>query len=200
LSVFGQEPEKVDDFGRTSNDELSTRVKAFADRLAMTDDVSGFVKVNGPKWLQYRFIRKIEGCNRWWRRPEDLFKFILGQEQSELRVEFWSVPGNKNFVGFEQTVLDYRLPDFLIPIELTVHGGTDEYCPTYFDVEWFSKFMVANPTLRGEAVFDTSRPDFRKRVAKYRKHLERLGVEASRVKFSRSRFYHERDEQWWLIP
>jgi len=200
VHTFGQEPEKIDEFGQPSNDALSTRVKVFADQLANKDDAFGFIRVNGPKWLQYRYLKKIEGCNRWWKRPVDLFKFTLGVEQDDLRIEFWSVPKSKKFNGFVPTVLDYRIPTLSEPVELTVSGGTDEYCPTYFDVEWFSKFVVANPTFFGKVVIDTSKKDFLKRVGKYRKQFADLGVKPSRVRFFRHHFYHERDEQWWLIP
>jgi len=196
---FGQEPDKLDEFGTPTNDELMTRVNHFAEQLTKTESV-GLIKLNGPRWLQYRFIRKIEGCNHWWNRPADAFKFVLGVDGNGLRIEFWSSAKGRVPKNLMPTVLDYHLPQLQMPVELTVSTGTDEYCPIHFDIEWFSKFMTSNPAFKGKVIIDTSQTDFVRRVRSHRKELHDQGIAPSRMRFVRRHFIHERDEQWWLIP
>lgn len=197
--IYAQEPAQMDEFSFRTQDALMARVDHFAEQLSNTES-TGYIKLNGPKWTQYRFLRKIEGCNRWRKRPIDTFKFILGPYQDELKIEFWRVPKGQEGKNFVPTVLDYRMPQLPAPIELSASRNTDEYCPTSSDVEWFSKFMVANPLLKGKVVIDTSKTEFIKRVVNHRKALLDNGVNPTSVRFIRRKFIHERDEQWWLVP
>ena len=200
FAVFGQErPVQLDEFGPVTNDALMARVEYFANEI-LEKNSDGFAILRGPPLMKYLMRRKIEGCLRWRGRPIDQLKFVYGEDREDLRVYFWKVPKGSELAPYSDQTFDYRLPQLKAPVELSSSSATDEYCPIYFDIDWYSKFLVANPSLRGKVVIDTSKSDFLKRVVKYRKRLASLGVQSSRVSFLRHKFEHERDEQWWLIP
>src|SRR5580765_3514734 len=145
LPVFGQVlPVKVDEFGPQTNDSLAVRVENFAYELSKNDSM-GFAVVNGTPLMKHLIRRKIEGCLRWRLRPLDQVRFVDGDALDRLKVQFWEAPKGFRSPQFSRTTFDYHLPILAAPIELTSSRGTDEYCPIYFDVEWFSAFMNANP-------------------------------------------------------
>jgi hypothetical protein len=159
----------------------------------------GFVFIYGTSLQKLLNQRRIEGCNLWRKYPQNTLQYIL-EKDSALRIQFWSVPKGINEPKFRVQPLNYELPDLDKPAELTNSAALDEYCPLHFDLEWYALFMAANPSFKGKAVFDISKQDFLTRVIKYRKQLRSLGIKPSRVRFLRHHFYHEIDEQWWLIP
>ena len=189
----------VDDFGQISNDSLMAHVDHFHDILDKRDDAVGLVVLYGPRLAQYLNQRRIEGCSRWRKRPTDRFTFVFGPEDnpSDLQGKFIIVTKEAK-LAIEPP--DYKLLNLSNPVELSKAFATDEYCPLYFDLEWYAHFLSANPTFKGKAIFDTSRRGFLRRVSKYRKRLASLDIKASRVQFFRRHFMHERNEQWWLIP
>lgn len=189
----------VDEFGRTTNDELMSRVDRFHEALDKRDDTVALVILYGPRTAQYLNQRRIEGCSRWRKHPSGRFRFVFGPEEhpTQIQVKFYLVAKDSNI---KVDPPDYKLPNLKKGIELNGAFETDEYCPRYFDVERYSHFMIANPTFRGRVLIDSSSKEFVRRVTKYREELEKLGVAPSTVKFLRRHFIHERDEQWWLIP
>jgi hypothetical protein len=200
LALLAQEQAvQLDEFGPQTNDSLMARVEHFAVEISKRDS-SGFAVVKGTPLMKHLIRRKIEGCLRWRGRPIDQFRFVWGDAIDHLEVQFWSAPKGFQSNQFSTTTFDYTLPPLTAPIELSSSQSTDEYCPNYFDIEWYSRFLGANPLLTGKVVIDTSRHDFTNRVVKYREQLASLGIKSTRVTFLRRKFEHERDEQWWLIP
>ena len=198
-SSFGQDkPVLVDEFEKTTNDDLMARVDALWNNLLHSNS-TGVVILSGTSLQKHLYQRRIEGCNSWRRYPRNTLQYIF-DNKSALKVQFWTVPKGYDDSRFQTKPFDYALAHLDKPLEITNSAATDEYCPTIFDLEWYANFMNANPSFTGKAVIDTSKRDFLQRVVKYRKKLESLGVKASRVRFLRNHFYHERDEQWWLIP
>ncbi len=200
VSSFAQNnPVQIDGFGRASNDELLARVDNLWNQLR--DGSHGVVILTSTKLANHRNKRRIEGCNLMRRYPQDSLIFIFKKEEKDYDVEFWKLPPGPNpDPRFAATPIDYTLPELSRPLELTNSLATDDFCPVHFDLDWYSEFMSANPTFKGKAIFDTSKRDFVNRVVKYRKQLESLGINPFRVRFLRRHFFHETDEQWWLIP
>jgi len=198
---FAQEqPIQVDEFGKIGNDDLMAHVDYFQDQIQKSDYV-GFIILHGSTLAKYLDKRRIEGCNRWRRYPVDSFKFVFAKDQSDTLVEFWKVPKGFSSPKFTPTVLDYKLDNLTKPIELTKSMATDEFCPTYFDLDWYAHFLNANPRITGRVVIDVkSEKVFRNRVYKYRKELLRRGVSSSRIRYFHRHFNGERDEQFWLMP
>lgn len=189
----------LDAFGRSTNDELMSRVDHFHAALDKRDDAVGLVMLYGPRIAQYLNQRRIEGCSRWRKQPLGRFRYVFAPEEhpTQVQVKFYLVAKEAKI---EVAPPDYKLADLKNPIELNAAFALDEYCPRYFDLEWYSRFMIANPTFRGKVLIDSSNKQFVNRVTRYRKDLEKLGVASNRVKFIRRQFSHERDEQWWLVP
>ena len=200
--VFSQVLEggyKVDEFGKLSNDDLQARVWNFFDILQSKPDIRAFVVLHGDRFAEFIMERRIRGCATFTKHSPDLYTVVFGPPQGkDVLTQFYAVP--KAEVGATQPEHDFTLPDLKTPAELTPGGGLDEFCPRNFDLEWFAPFMLGNPTFRGKAWIDTSAKTFRHRVAMYKSHLRKLGVNPERVTFLRRHFPHEQDERWWLIP
>ena len=200
VCVAQEQPTKVDQFGKASNDDLMAHVDWFQDQLLKSGS-DGFVVLHGSTLSKYLNKRRIEGCNRWRRHPLDNFKFVFAPGQDDVSVEFWTVPKGFSSPKFTPTVLDYKRPNLKAPLELTHSMTTDEYCPTYFDLDWYADFLNANPRFTGRVVIDVKfEKVFRNRVHKYRKELLKRGISSSRIKYFRRHFNGERDEQFWLVP
>ena len=200
VSGFAQDkPTLVDEFTWVSNDSLMAHVDYFWTELLKTDK-NGYVLLSGSAVEKRINQRRIEGCNYWRRHPRNTLKYIF-EDDSTLKVQFWSVPKLSDDPRFKERPLDYRLNDLDKPLELSTSMATDEYCPRVFDLEWYANFMNANPKFTGKVVIDvgTNRV-FIDRVIKYRKELRQRGIAANRIRYFRHHFIHERDEQWWLIP
>jgi len=191
-------PELVDEFEQVKNDELMARVDNLWNQL-LNNNSNGFVILSGTSLQKHINQRRIEGCNYWRKYPRNSLKYIF-ENDSNLKLQFWSVPKLIDDPRFQERPLTYELNDLDKPVELSTSTATDEYCPRVFDLEWYSHFMVSNPRFTGKVVIDTSKQNFSVRVSKYRRKLAILGVKPSRIRFFRRHFYHERDEQWWLIP
>ncbi len=203
ISSFAQNDDRwliVDDFGRVSNDTLMYKVESLHETLDKREDAFGLVILYGPRITQYLNQRRIEGCSRWRKRPAGRFRFIFGPDEklpADVQVKFCLVAKDTN-IKIEPP--DYKLSGLKKPVELSASLTTDEYCPRYFDLEWYSHFMSANPTFRGKVIIDASLSMFNNRVIEHRNALDKLGIGQKRLKFIRRHFVHERDEQWWLIP
>lgn len=189
----------VDDFGLVSNDALMSHVEFFHETLDKRDDAVGMIILYGPRITQYLNQRRIEGCSRWRKRPPNRFIFVFGPEEelpTKVQGKFYLVAKDANI---KVDPPDYKLSGLKKPIELNGAFDVDEYCPRDFNLEWYSRFMSANPTFQGKVIINATRSVFNRRVIEHRKTLEKLGVTRKRVKFIRQHFVHERDEQWWLI-
>ena len=200
ITVIAQNnPILIDEFDAISNDDLSSRVDNLWNQLK--DGSQGVVILTGTTLANHLNKRRMEGCNLMRRYPTDSLVFIFENDHEDYAVQFWRIPpgavGDSRFKAHE---LPYTLPHISRPFELTSSGASDDFCPRHFDLDWYARFLSANPSFKGKAVFDTSAPDFLKRTRKYREQLAALGIKTSRVRFFRRHFPHETDEQWWLIP
>jgi hypothetical protein len=148
FGLYGQtvQPKMQDWFGRISNDDLQARVQTFQSELTI-DGAAGLAVLHGPGLVPYFNQRRNIGCSRFLKWPEGMIQFRFANDQNGTRVEFWKIP--KGFISteFRPNVPDYRL-NLGKPIEMTVSMATDEFCPTYFELNWYAKFLVANPTLK----------------------------------------------------
>jgi hypothetical protein len=202
-TAFAQEEPKavqVDGFSKATNDDLLARVDKLWSQL--TDGSSGVVILRSSTLANYLNKRRIEGCNLMRRYPVDGLTFVFENESKKYEVEFWKVPKNVSPGSqFLPTQLDYKLPELRRPLELTTSMAVDEFCPRHFDIQWYARFLNSNPTFSGKAVLDTkSSKIFFRKVAQFKRELQRQGVDSGRVNFIRRHFNGETDEQFWLIP
>jgi hypothetical protein len=195
-----KQPTQVDQFGKVSNDDLMAHVDEFQNQLQKSGSI-GFVILHGGTLGKYLNKRRIEGCNIWRRYPADSFKFAFANSQEDTLVEFWMVPKGFSSPKFTPTIFDYKLAKLIKPLELTHSMTTDEFCPRYFDLDWYAHFLNANPRFTGRVVIDVkSEKIFRNRINKYKMELLKRGVLSQRIKYFRRHFNGERDEQFWLVP
>jgi hypothetical protein len=199
LAQSPEKPQLVDRFGKLINDELQGRVMRFEDELAKDGSI-GFVILKGPEVGRYFDQRRIIGCGIFTKLPTDKLLFKFSDVQAETSIEFWKVPKGYDSAEFADATPDYKL-NLTEPVEMTVSMDSDDFCPRYFELDWYAKFLIANPTLNGRAVIDLRKNnEFLSRVALYRKELVGYGVAANRMRFYHKHFHGEHDEQFWLIP
>ncbi len=141
-SLFAQEkPELVDEFTQFSNDDLLARVDNLWIHL-LHKNSNGFVFLSGTSLQKLINQRRIEGCNLARKYPQNTLKYIL-EEDSALRIQFWSVPKETSDPRFHAQPLNYELPDLDKPVELTNAAALEEYCPTR------QRFEFASPDQGG---------------------------------------------------
>ena len=201
-SIAGQTitaPTQVDEFGPLSNDDLLARVHYLDVQLKQNNSLKAIAIISGNSWERQVNLLRLRGCHRWLQIPLDRISFFFDSE-SEVKVEFWVLPNGMKLAKSNLRPTDYDLSDLTKPVELSTSQSLEEYCPRYVDVNLYSRYLAANPTFNGKVVIDTSRKHFVARVSTYRKQLRKLGITESRIRFYRKHFYHEHDEQWWLMP
>jgi hypothetical protein len=129
FGIYGQtvQPQMLDSFGRISNDDLQARVLLFQQQLA-NDGSTGFVILDGPKLINHFNQRRIIGCCRFMKLPEENLQFKFANDQDEIKVEFWKIPKGFASATFVPSMPDFKL-DLTKPVEMTVSMATDEFCP-----------------------------------------------------------------------
>lgn len=199
--TYGQatEPRQIAKFSAVSNDSLLSFVDIFhTERIKA--GAHGYVILRGSNWAKLLNYRRITGCLRWRNVSSNEVSYVFAETQSVPEVEFWLTPVGFTSEKFKPSEPDYGLAALSSPVEVSVSQATDEYCPINFDLEYFSRFLKANPNLSGKAIIDSSKKGFAKRVASHRKKLSTLGISPGRIIYVRRHFSGERDEQGWLIP
>jgi hypothetical protein len=180
---------------------LLARVDNFQIHLSKTK-TQGFVFLSGDTLTKYINQRRIEGCNLMRRYPLERFTFVFDNKNKDAKVgfQFWSAPLGYSDEKFVATRPDYKLVDLKKPVELSTSMFDDEFCPRHFNLEWYARFLNANPKFTGRVVFDVkSRKVFLNRVRLRRIALSKLGVATKRITYIRHRFGGEQDEQFWMI-
>ena len=193
------EPVQIDEFGQISNDGLMSRLENLYVELSKQKDSSAVAVLSGNSWERQTNLRRIMGCHEWLKLRTDRISYRF-TDVPEMKVEFWLIPNGTSLSISGTRPVDYDLSDLHKAVEFSASQSTDEYCPRYFDLNLYSRYLKANPSFRGRVMIDTSQRQFVGRVSTYRKQLSNLGIALSRIRFYRRHFYHERDEQWWLIP
>jgi len=120
FGIYGQtvQPQMLDSFGRISNDDLQARVLLFQQQLA-NDGSTGFVILDGPKLINHFNQRRIIGCCRFMKLPEENLQFKFANDQDEIKVEFWKIPKGFASATFVPSIPDFKL-DLTKPVEMTV--------------------------------------------------------------------------------
>ncbi len=143
---FSQEKPKTEliwKFGKVINDELLALYDNFYSSVYNSNS-KGYIIVYGTKddpLTKYIVERRIKGCFRWGERSDKNFVFVLSKEREEFEVEFWKVPNGADKLQYTETPRDYKLVGLTEPRMIYKLNIADEYCPLYFDIEFYSKFL-----------------------------------------------------------
>ncbi len=194
----------IDKFGKIINDELQARIENFYSSTYDTNS-KGYVIVHGTKddqLTKYTFERHIKGCFRWGKWSNENFIFVLGEDRIELEVELWKVPSGAGKPQYAETPRDYKLPKLTEPRKIYLLNIADEYCPLYFNVEFYSQFLKANFNLTGKIViYEKTLKNYQREKRKYLRELtETNNISAERIVFVRGKYYGEPDAEFWYIP
>lgn len=203
---FGQEkPILVDQFGRLSNDPLLARIDSFSQAVIAAENSKGYIINYGTEKDQlakYINERRIRGCLRWMKYPEDKFIFALGADKNELRTELWKVASDKEKPLFDEIKRDYSLSKLIEPRLVYQSSWVDEYCPVSFDMEFYSRFLKANSNLTGKIVIrERTLKKYLKEKRKYFRELTKTeNVSSRQIKFVRGKYRGEPDTEFWFVP
>jgi len=204
---IGQEESKavlIDTFSRGSNDDLLARIYNFFPFIDKNS--KGYIIIHGTKispLSKYLYERKIKGCFQWVKYPVKNFDFVLAEDKDEFRVEFWKVPNGSDKPQFVEIIRDYKLSEMTEPYLIYQYSWFDEYCPLYFNLEFYSKFLKANTSnLIGKIVIrEKTLTQYRRVRQKYLKELtESNGISQKQLRFVRAKYEHESDSEFWLVP
>ena len=204
---FGQESseiELIDRFGRVSNDELLSRFDPFYQAINGTNS-TGYILIHTSKnepITKYLYGRKIKGCFLNRRVSDKNFIFAFVEDKKESGIEFWKVSKGVEKPKFTEIKPDYNLLGITQPHLVYDNSWEDDYCPLHFDLEFYAKFLKANPTLIGKLIIHgKTLKYFRKHSQDYLKELtETHKVPQKQLKFVRANQSFEGNVEFWLVP
>ncbi len=204
---FGQEKPQailIDKFGKIINDDLLARFDSFYFSIYDTNS-KGYVIVHGTKddpLTKYTFERHIKGCFRMGKRSDENFIFALAEDRDKFEVEIWKVPNGAEKPQFIDMPRDYKLDELTKPRIVHKLNIADEYCPLFFDMEFYSKFLKANPNIIGKIIiYEKSLKNYQRERLKYLRDLTKTnGVALQQISFVRGKYYGETDAEFWLVP
>lgn len=190
-------------FGKVINDELLAVYDNFYSTVYDTNS-KGYVIVYGTEddpLTKYTFESHIKGCFRWTKRSDENFVFVLGENRKEFEVEFWKVPNGADKPQYTETPRDYKLVGLTEPRMFYKLNIADEYCPLYFDMEFYSKFLNANSNLVGKiTIYEKTLKSYQREKQKYLRELTATNkVSARQIIFVRGKYYGEPDAEFWLV-
>ena len=207
VPCFAQEQSKailVERFGGLTNDPLQATIYNFIEDITKTNS-KGFIIVYGTKKSQlskYLYERKIRGCFQWGNYSDNNFSFALGEDKNDFTIELWKVPVGAEKPRFEEAKRDYNLSQITQPHLIYQYSLSDEYCPLYFDMKFYSRFLNANPNIIGKIVIrEKTLSKYNKEKQKYLQELTKTNkVSLKQIKFVRAKYESESDAEFWLIP
>jgi len=202
---FGQTESKlVDEFGKMSNDPLQARVFYLMESLYKNNS-RGLVALSAPKGnslARYINERRIEGCLLWMKYDTSYLSYVFAERNDDILVQLWEVPQNAPKPQFNLVAHDYKLTDLSKPVRLSMLNVSDEYCPLRFDMEFYSRFLKANPKINGKIViYEKTAKKYQKERLKYLRELTlKEKVSPKQINFARGKYEGVSDAEFWLIP
>jgi len=196
----------VDEFGKLSNDDLQGRVWQFTEILNQNKSYGTIVLFGEKKYPLATYIneRRIQGCLSYLKVKTDRLSFIFTDDKDEVGGQFWESPNPEQKPSFSETPHDYRLSNLAKPYLIYRFNESiaDEFCPLYFDMEYYSRFLKANPNIIGKIVIrEKSADKFQKERLKYLRQLTRKEkVSPKQINIVRGKFKNSSDTEFWLVP
>src|SRR5215211_4012857 len=170
-AAFGQgltESRLVDYFGKIINDDLQGRVVYFMNILNKNNS-HGYIVLYGENvhpLATYINERRIQGCLLLMKYSSDNLSFIFTNDKPEVGVQFWESPSGSRKPQFNEIPHDYKLTKLTKPHKIYMVNVDDDFCPLRFDMEFYSRFLNADPNIAAKIVI------YEKTLRKYQK--ERL--------------------------
>jgi len=204
---FGQEKPTAILFsrmGRSNCEDVGVRTSAFGFQLKDASNAQGFIVIYGKKGESYRNLR----FEQFIKDVIDLmtfdrvrFTFVHGEERENLELEFWIVPTGAENPVYTEGNWNYELEVKKAFLFHENYSGPVGVCEPNSSPELYSKFLVANPNLRGNVViYETSRGKFRQTEKRLLSEL----VDDNKVPRNKLKTFYVKEEfsgvEYWLVP
>ncbi|HRH43327.1 MAG TPA: hypothetical protein PKY82_16965 [Pyrinomonadaceae bacterium] len=151
---FGQEKPKailIDVAGQVNNDSLSSRVDNL--KISLGDTDKSYIVINSEESDQiykYKMERRILKCSELSPRLKNKVFVLFDNSKNENSTEFWQVPEGAPIPSASDSPKNFVVSKS--QKETLIHSTSfeNEYCHLHFDLEFYSKFLLANPNLIGK--------------------------------------------------
>jgi hypothetical protein len=175
--------------GGLSCHDVRHRIEILMREIASAPTSRGVVVIHGEKdkpFTSYQHKLLLEGYIRIRQFDAGRIAFVRGDERVRLRVQGWKLPDPAtNLPVAETKKWNYKLPDMVGPVIVHKESWINEECPDVFDLNFFSRFLEANPRIRGHLVLRTdSFANFRKqKAASIQRMVRQRDVPGDRLRF-----------------
>lgn len=203
---FGQEKPKAElqeIIGPTNNDNLLSRVQNLSHSLEEKDTAYIVISSTDDNQLfKYKTERKIKGCF-YPKFPSNKLVIVYDENKNEDLTEFWRVPfGAIPPRNPDETKKDFTLSKSQNKVLLYSGSWEEDYCRTNFDLEFYSKFLLANPHLFGKisVLAKTQKQGLNKVFSISQTLIKKFKVPKSQLKISYTWNNVWDYEDYWLVP
>lgn len=172
---FSQEPPKaelIDEFGKICSEDLMSRYDGFLIKLQSKPMAMGYIVLYGDRSVEGRnlnFINYLTGFYPTVRRfDKTRLSLIRGENQSQMKIQFWLVPAGANPPKPEKefaqekitstTLFDKNWADFhrwYGELEIYSNGFLELGCEFSPNVSAFAETLLSNPELTGYLIVYT---------------------------------------------
>ncbi len=136
---------------------------------------------------------------------ENRLVFLYGDEKEGIKTQFWKVSNNADIPGFDEGDWNYKLPQTVKPtiIHQTLDFSEvgDPNLSIEFYIEFYSKFLKANPDSRAHLVIYE---DSTKGFYQTRKQMLRELVSKNKIQRNRLKFFYVKSKksniEFWFVP
>ncbi len=203
---FGQEKPKaelIDKFSYESNDPLQARIFNLISAVKKSNS-KGYIIIHSStkdSLDKYLYERRIKNCFRWAKLPDKNFVIVLGEDRNDFEVELWKVPNGADKPQFTETRKDYVVTSLSKPKLIHKLQWNEEYCPLYFDLQFYSKFLKVNPNLVGRIIIREKKlSNFNKVKQELTRQLTITNkVSKTQLEFVKDKIEYSEDVEYWFV-
>lgn len=203
---FGQENTKVqlfDEFGAINCDDLSHRIDKLMVNLNNDSSSVGYVVIYGSRndpFYKYFQEHQLKTFIRFRNFDIKRIKFLHGGDEENLRTQLWKSSDNISKPDVKEIEWNYKLPPAMKPLKMHMDSWISEVCDEIFSLEYYSKFLRANPNIRGNIVIIGSNMD---KFHKVENNLSRKLTGKYKVSRHQLKFFYVKnrnsDVEYWLV-
>lgn len=192
--------------GQITCSNIRAKLDKYLSDLANDPQTTGYVVISGKSQRLRELQRRqlIEDHLRYRNFEQSRIRIVKGEIKADSTIELWQVPDGGGPPPFTESTWSYELPNASKPLIVTAEGGSGNECAPSLNVEFFSRFLEANPKFRGNVVVRSSSKS--RRIDTARQILNEL-VHTYGISRRRIRVYYQRasgDEpdsaEYWLLP
>jgi hypothetical protein len=198
----------VDEFGKVNYSNLRYSFDQFWTEIQKTPNSKGYIVIYGDKneplskYYREVWLKEFISFRNF---PASQLVFLYGEDKEELKTQFWIAPLGADRPTFAEDDWNYKLPKTIKPTVIHQTLELAEYGPEplnlEFYIEFYSKFLNANPDSRGHLViYDKSTKGFNEA----RQPLFEQLVKKNKVRQNQLKFFYVKSKksgiEFWFVP